>query len=623
MRPLEEVAGKEGVTVDKIRDFLAEFGIDINTDRSVHRHPLRLTRIAFDGTKTSNNESGPFSFDHAFERGCTAIVSDRNLTGKTSIIAIAKWAFRGAPDSDLSNNVREWLENVVVEGVVDELPFAVEFEAQTSRGKLIVGERSAAATTEFDGASDFADVMEAFFDQRLELPAIPSFQQNDRGGTEVNNGWRAYLGTIWISDARDDLLLGETTFAALPSRLLNMFVAVPYAEGAYALGQAVKKMEARAAMLSRDPTAEARSARAGEIELELERLRLEAKSVDDPVESARRVKQTTTAWREADQRLIAAQRRLNDVTEEHNDAAGELQLLRRNAAAGRVLSTLEPSRCPRCTSPVEPTTSDGENHCYVCTHPEPESLDDADDPIVPLTNEVGQLKATMTELEGEVALLQSARDNAEIAMTGAQRSLNELSSGGGLDELVSIARLEGELSSLTQDFGKRTEAESVAEELRLLKAIQRAVDSARKSEAVERFAAIDELLVSLLHRLGFRDAVKAHLLANGGLEITFASGVTSPFKKLQDGEKVRARIATMVAMLTVDGTRHPGLIVYDSLADKEVNDVDLAALLGALNELAAEHDVQVVVTHTGESVAAEALGEECILGPSSPAGHIF
>lgn len=176
---------------------------------------------------------------------------------------------------------------------------------------------------------------------------------------------------------------------------------------------------------------------------------------------------------------------------------------------------------------------------------------------------------------------------------------------------------------MTKDYGNRAEAEEVSAQLARLKAIRRAVESARRDRAVERFAEIDSLLPSLLKQLGFRDAEKAHLLPNAGLEVTYPNEVVTSFKDLSEGEKARARLATIVSMLSVDVGRHPGLIVYDSLADKEMNDTDLGELLGALKALASHHGVQVLVTHKGYDIAVEALGIDSVVGASSAAGHIF
>ncbi|MBL0202957.1 MAG: hypothetical protein IPQ14_01160 [Candidatus Microthrix sp.] len=130
MTPLEQIAREVAMTPGEISKFLEPFNVDLVSENKVSRHPLRLRRIRFSGTKQSADESGPFNFDHSFSDGCTSIASDKNLTGKTSVIAIAKWALRGEPDSDVSQNVRKWLEAITVQGTVDKLPFAIEFDLE-------------------------------------------------------------------------------------------------------------------------------------------------------------------------------------------------------------------------------------------------------------------------------------------------------------------------------------------------------------------------------------------------------------------------------------------------------------------------------------------------------------
>lgn len=337
MTPLEQIAREVAMTPGEISKFLEPFNVDLVSENKVSRHPLRLRRIRFSGTKQSADESGPFNFDHSFSDGCTSIASDKNLTGKTSVIAIAKWALRGEPDSDVSQNVRKWLEAITVQGTVDKLPFAIEFDPRKSTGQLTIGVPPEAAVSQFSNQAEFVETMGQFFSTRLELPDIPSFSNNKPGGTEVTHGWNAYLGTIWISDAKEDLLLGETTFANLPTRLLNMFVAVPFAEASYALGQAISRTEATAKLLAIDPGVDLRAERAAQIELELRNLRDQAAATPDPIATSGAVKGTTDRWRKSSQQLEEATLLFASVREDHNAAAGELQLLKREAAAGRVL----------------------------------------------------------------------------------------------------------------------------------------------------------------------------------------------------------------------------------------------------------------------------------------------
>jgi hypothetical protein len=174
---------------------------------------------------------------------------------------------RGEPDSDVSQNVRKWLEAITVQGTVDKLPFAIEFDPRKSTGQLTIGVPPEAAVSQFSNQAEFVETMGQFFSTRLELPDIPSFSNNKPGGTEVTHGWNAYLGTIWISDAKEDLLLGETTFA---NGTTLKFVAVLFAEASYA-GPAISRTEATAKLLAIDGRGLG-AERAAQIELELRNL---------------------------------------------------------------------------------------------------------------------------------------------------------------------------------------------------------------------------------------------------------------------------------------------------------------------------------------------------------------
>lgn len=620
---LERIAAEIGKPTRQVASLLSRHAIDLSVGTTIQSHRLRITRVAFTGVKDHTDESGFFEFQGKFDQPCMAVASDKNLTGKTSVISIAKWALRGSPDSDLSAVVRSWLHNVEVDGLIDALPFKIRFDPRSSSGELSVGTDDASTTTEFEGQSEFSETMKSFFESGLGLPQIPGFQNNQMGGSKVAHGWLAYLGAVWISDSHEELLLGETTYGALPQRLLNMFVAVPFAETSYALGQATSSLEARAKALRADPNASAKTARREQINAELKELRERVARNPDPVTSSQGIQAATEEWRRSDRLVSEAEQNLRDLREDYKAAAGELRRIEREAAAGRVLAALEPSRCPRCSTPVSPDDRSAEDidNCYVCSHPEPSLLESGDDPTDQLSTEVERLQATITRLEPEVEQLILRRDASQGALSAAQTSLS--STTNGMSDRVAIARLEGELAGIDLDLVDQDSADSVDEDLKDLKAARRVVEANRKQEAFERFARIDASLLRLLERLGFRDVESVHLTPQAGLEITYTNGTTAAFKTLQDGEKVRARLATVISMLGLGDGRHPGLIVYDSLGNKEVNSQDLSSLLKALQDLAKTDGIQVIVTHQRHSIAVESLGEDSVIGPQSGAGHIF
>ena len=73
-------------------------------------------------------------------------------------------------------------------------------------------------------------------------------------------------------------------------------------------------------------------------------------------------------------------------------------------------------------------------------------------------------------------------------------------------------------------------------------------------------------------------------------------------------------MAAVLAMLESVDSRHPGLIVYDSLGDNELNEGDLKKLLEHLNRIATGAGFQVIVTVANLQVAVEGSGLQEFLG---------
>ena len=84
------------------------------------------------------------------------------------------------------------------------------------------------------------------------------------------------------------------------------------------------------------------------------------------------------------------------------------------------------------------------------------------------------------------------------------------------------------------------------------------------------------------------------------------------FSQLTASEKLRLRIATVIALLRVTHQggpgRHPGLLVIDSPAAEEVADLNLDQMLKELVSLASEIDrLQVILATTRQSAVEAAI----------------
>jgi hypothetical protein len=145
-----------------------------------------------------------------------------------------------------------------------------------------------------------------------------------------------------------------------------------------------------------------------------------------------------------------------------------------------------------------------------------------------------------------------------------------------------IAVLEGRL----EEAGFTSGHDDVADdEVHVLKAI---VSETEKRTKAVRDEFLNEVSKSLLHfaqRFGMHSLSKVQLRGNASLILTKGGAETS-FSKVTKGERLRLKVATVLAMIQVGERRgvgrHPGLIMIDSPAAQEVAPEDLRELLSGL-----------------------------------------
>lgn len=133
-----------------------------------------------------------------------------------------------------------------------------------------------------------------------------------------------------------------------------------------------------------------------------------------------------------------------------------------------------------------------------------------------------------------------------------------------------------------------------------LEAVTEAVREAVHASAKRLFPAMNRQIVELATRFGVQNLDSVRLDRSGKVNAVKA-GVPTPFKRLSRGDRLRMRIATVIALLRVGADRgvaaHPGLLLIDSVAAEEVTEVPARTLIAELQAIANElPDLQVVLT---------------------------
>lgn len=224
------------------------------------------------------------------------------------------------------------------------------------------------------------------------------------------------------------------------------------------------------------------------------------------------------------------------------------------------------------------------------------------------------LKA-VTQKAGELnqSFEKSRKDLDETAFILARLS----ASGTALEEQklqLEAARLQGTIEAIKTlvqaDGGEEDELVILSHATEVAKT---EVENAAK-EMLERSG---ELIKDLLVRLGMRDVEQVVLKRNANVEI-HKGGSESTFGKLASGERLRVRIATVIALLQASqqfgAGRHPGLLIIDSPAKEEMADANIEEMLAALSELAADVNLQLFMAFRGTARALQHFPEErCLL----------
>jgi len=633
----EAVAKRADVTLQRASAVMEELGIVLQPQPAAPVS-LKVTRIAFTGTKTPSDEPpAPVDVDYSFETGLTAVTSERNLVGKSTVLWLIRWALTGRRPSDLADDVREWLDEVTVEGVVGTETFIVHWslrDGTTDAGSLTTSD---AAGTSFTGQSGFEEAMGAFMLDRLRLSPTPWWRSQRGGkageGAVSHHGWPSYFPALLVRGDQVGVLLGENFEAGQAIILLQVFLGLPWALTHQSASTALKDYahQQEAANRRARDDAKVRTAlvaparkRLGAIVSELATLEGAVGAVS-PDEADRRVHAFATssaAVADAAEQLARTQRDLEVALADADELTKQLAALREDAVIVPLIGRVEPISCPRCTTEIaaERRAEAKSGHCMVCdvslqaAESEAAAVNEAAELAGKAQQAVGDATAAHSAAQAAYATAQAATEAARTEVDAVTKASQTTARARELH--LERARLEGRVE----------QAETVAvappqeDDRQAVIAAARAEADRRRSEAAKNL--LDELgkeIVYVAHRFGFEQLEVASPKLNASLALRVA-GKDSSFGRRSPGEKLRLKLAMVIALLRVGERlgigRHPGLVLVDSPGGEEMVDLDVGNVLKELDDLCKElPQLQVVcATARADDVRALLAGQRIIHG---------
>lgn len=631
-----KIAEKSGLPLSKVDEVLTGQGISLVPVPPVNRS-IDINRLTFSGTRTNTEWDGSFDETFDFAYGVTALITNENLRGKSSVLELVTWALRGKP-RDLRNDVRAWFDRISLEYAINGVPMAVVltknetgFVADVIRATDVVTLRSylagkgdpSAVNVVASGMSEsqFASFQDETMMSLLGFDPITNFQRHkgSEQGTTRTNTWPAYYGGIHLPRS-SELLFGDTIFAGLPARILQMYCNVPLMGIYIRLNTLTRVQRQDEANLVRRATDDA-AARADEhatIQAELDALDVKLKSL--PTESGRSFATVAVNLREAERDFDAAvaESREADRTFAEAKAARQEEALRASRdreteLAELLFQGLNPAHCPRCEQKFEAQRTQRElsdHACAVCTKEIPTGAhraDDSTDDNEDATDALEALQAAEDAAQEGAAVAAAAAQVARDRVSALAAELTTASQADEFNNRLEIQLKQSRLKGRLDNFPTGPIATVGSASIRVLDAALHVLKDVTTEAAGRLFVELDSEILAIGRKLGIDNLDAVALNRNGGMSVITA-GVEESFKNLSGGERVRLRVAVVAALLRV-GHRsgvgsHPGLILLDSPGDELTIDAE-RTLLTELNALADELTTLQVLVASDEPGAVQ------------------
>ncbi|GGI27862.1 AAA family ATPase [Bradyrhizobium guangdongense] len=611
---IESIASKSKRTADDVRRVLERYNIKPRAEIAIPRR-LTIRSVVFKGQKSVGAQT-PIDFEWMdLGPGLHAILSGRNLRGKTTLLSIMRWCLTGR--RSLPSEMKEWFATVNLRFTLDERTYEVRLsDAMKSEGKLIrFDEEREIPVRVFASEDEFEEVMSAFFMSELGLERLTNHTVRDGKSVDQDHDW-PWLSTAMTIEPDPGALFGSTPLAAMPLRMMQMFVGMPLVGTRNDLTAVVGRLshETRQADEMRKRVRTQAEARIAELEKSLEESR---KSIESKP-SARELRQAVQA---ANVKYAACEEQLRRLKvlrtavdadaaaakESYDRARRELREFKESRDAGFIFRALKPECCPSCDEVIteQHRKKTEEQHvCAVCgtpDRPQAEGAIAAEEER--LVEAVGEAKSQWEAQDDRARAAGQDVVDQEGRLLAAERECREAERAledpqPHLEAERDCIRLEAQIEELRRPVAVAGEAE--VDDRDILSAAEIVAKDLMKPDQEAILARVSELTTDYARRFGIENLEKLSIDGATRMKLT-KGGQQSYFSAQTAGEKVRLKVAATLAILKIAETegvgRHPGLLLVDSPGANEMVAPDYEKLIAGLAELATElPHLQIFIT---------------------------
>ncbi|GAA4258513.1 hypothetical protein GBZ26_11370 [Azospirillum formosense] len=603
----EAIAALSKRPVEEVADFLERR--DLRPQALIPR-PVDLTirSVSFSGEKSLSGRREPFDFTWGgLGPGLWLIGSEGTSRGKTSLLGVMRWLLRGSRPAQIPGGVVKWIHRASMDFQLGEIQHRVSIELRdgftAELSELHGGEPKASLMTAAS-PDEFEHGMSDFMMSRLGLEPIVGMRD---GEPSVHHRWPSLFAAFHMG-TEYSAILGDTPLDGLANRLLNMFCGFCHASAVARIQNIITSLGAE-----QDKEDQAARAVAAHIKTRLLRLRAELEALPTPPCGASSAVELLEGVRSAADELTVAYDRAAELRRVRNEALESslvartemnadklaLQDFKEARAAERVFRRLTPTCCPRCDQAFGDERKEREataRACMVCGGEAPtENSADVEDALATLEGNAWLSENAYAEAYAERnrAIDEVAQAEAEVSRLEALlRTRREQQAEGSLLDAYGPQRavLEAMIAEAERDLGSPTERQE-SPETAIAKACERVFRERLKAEQAEVLGDVEQETFKLLRAFGVTNLERIRLTANPHLYLVKddPDDEGTPFSRSSIGDKLRSKIALVVALMKVAQRRgvgrHPGILFIDTPGAQEMTAADLEQMAQGLAAL--------------------------------------
>lgn len=589
-----------------VKEVLTRHGVRPSPTISVPRR-INIEGLRLVGSKSGKHE-GPFDFCWSdLQPGIWGVISDGNLKGKTSILEMIKWLLRGKPSAKLQEGVKAWMSEVQLDFLIDQTPYRVLViqEGKDLSGSLVSnpGNAEEREIGQFQSEDAFEACMSSFMIKELSLDLLSAWRSpngNEKTGKTVIHDWPALSGALFIGTDYT-ALFGDTVYDGLNSALMQMYLGLPWVPTLAALRTLDKELAAESKVKALQPADEETRRRKRRQEIEEKLLELRKKLAQFPSHDKLKadLKQANEQQRSASQELRRINSELVDAYREqketdllHREDERDRQNFLEAKAANAVFKRLEPTCCPHCEKPVteDRRKKEQEDHtCSVCGEPILESTDaelvmkELDARAKASDRAFKSAKAIVQGLEKQLVDFNALKSNAEADCERLEAQWKNNQEVDDIKQQIAVQEaLLKEYDLPPQPFADEDLSEI---DMKVIRAALKETKSRVNDVQEKLLVRVSETIAELAVKFGIEAVTSARLTGSPNLFLT-KDGIETTYSKCANGEKLRLKVAAIIAIMSVAEERgvgrHPGLLLVDSPKAEEMVENDVDRLVGGL-----------------------------------------